>query len=136
MNCAVMVSSTKIVSCGKASPRVAISVTGSIAKITAAFHTSLSNYVDPRGIRYFQNSRTLQVPTSIVSDIQGVVGLTNTVREQIVRHQLIDPARLVLAPLGFAAEFRPDPPPDAMAESILQSIAGQRVDCLRSRIRI
>jgi kumamolisin len=59
-----------------------ISVTGSSAKITAAFHTSLSNYVDPRGIRYFQNSRTLQVPTSIVSDIQGVVGLTNTVREQ------------------------------------------------------
>jgi subtilase family serine protease len=58
------------------------SVTGSSAKITAAFHTSLSNYVDPRGIRYFQNSRTLQVPTSIVSDIQGVVGLTNTVREQ------------------------------------------------------
>jgi subtilase family serine protease len=58
-----------------------LSVTGSSAKITAAFHTSLSNYVDPRGIRYFQNSRTLQVPTSIVSDIQGVVGLTNTVRE-------------------------------------------------------
>jgi subtilase family serine protease len=57
-----------------------ISVTGSSAKITAAFHTSLSNYVDPRGIRYFQNSRSLQVPTSIVSDIQGVVGLTNTVR--------------------------------------------------------
>jgi subtilase family serine protease len=59
-----------------------LSVTGSSAKITAAFHTSLSDYVDPRGIRYFQNSRTLQVPTSIVSDIQGVVGLTNTVREQ------------------------------------------------------
>jgi len=58
-----------------------LSVTGSSAKITAAFHTSLSNYVDPRGMRYFQNSRTLQVPTSIVSDIQGVVGLTNTVRE-------------------------------------------------------
>ena len=58
-----------------------LSVTGSSTKITAAFHTSLSNYVDPRGIRYFQNSRTLQVPTSIVSDIQGVVGLTNTVRE-------------------------------------------------------
>jgi kumamolisin len=58
-----------------------LSITGSSAKITAAFHTSLSNYLDPRGIRYFQNARTLQVPTSIVSDIQGVVGLTNTVRE-------------------------------------------------------
>jgi subtilase family serine protease len=59
-----------------------LSVTGSSAKITAAFHTRLSNYVDPRGIHYFQNSQALQVPTSIVSDIQGVVGLTNTVREQ------------------------------------------------------
>ncbi|MFY9775014.1 MAG: S53 family serine peptidase [Trebonia sp.] len=59
-----------------------LSVTGSSTKVTAAFHTSLSNYVDPRGIRYFQNSRTLQVPTTIVSDIQGVVGLTNTVRAQ------------------------------------------------------
>jgi subtilase family serine protease len=58
-----------------------LSVTGSSAKITSAFHTSLSAYVDPRGIRYFQNSRALQVPTSIASDIQGVVGLTNTVRE-------------------------------------------------------
>ena len=59
-----------------------LSVSGPSTKITAAFHTSLSNYVDPRGIHYFQNSQTLKVPTSIVSDIQGVVGLTNTVREQ------------------------------------------------------
>jgi len=58
-----------------------LSVTGSSAKITAAFHTTLSDYVDPHGTRYFQNSRTLQVPTSIASAIQGVVGLTNTVRE-------------------------------------------------------
>jgi len=58
-----------------------LSVTGSSAKITAAFHTTLSNYVDPHGTRYFQNSRALQVPTSIASAIQGVVGLTNTVRE-------------------------------------------------------
>ena len=58
-----------------------LSVSGPSAKITAAFHTTLSNYVDPRGIHYFQNSRALQVPTSIAGAIQGVVGLTNTVRE-------------------------------------------------------
>lgn len=58
-----------------------IRVTGPSAKITAAFHTKLSNYVDRRGIRYFANSQALSVPTSIVSDIQGVVGLTDTVRE-------------------------------------------------------
>jgi subtilase family serine protease len=58
-----------------------IRVSGSSAKITAAFHTKLNDYVDPRGIRYYSNSRALSVPTSIVSSIQGVVGLTNTVRE-------------------------------------------------------
>jgi subtilase family serine protease len=58
-----------------------IRVAGSSAKITAAFHTKLSDYVDPRGVRYYSNSRTLSVPTSIVGSIQGVVGLTNTVRE-------------------------------------------------------
>jgi glycosyltransferase involved in cell wall biosynthesis len=49
---------------------------------------------------------------------------TETVREQIVRHQLIDPAKLIQAPLGFAPEFRPDPPADAAAEAILQPIGG------------
>jgi subtilase family serine protease len=58
-----------------------IRVTGSSAKIAAAFHTKLSNYVDPRGTHYFANSRALSVPASIVGSIQGVVGLTNTVRE-------------------------------------------------------
>jgi glycosyltransferase involved in cell wall biosynthesis len=50
---------------------------------------------------------------------------TETVREQIVRHRLIDPARLVHAPLGFAEEFRPDPTPDAMAQTILEPISGR-----------
>lgn len=58
-----------------------IQVTGSSAKIAVAFHTALSNYVDPRGVSYFSNSRPLSVPASIAGAIQGVVGLTNTVRE-------------------------------------------------------
>ncbi|HXC85973.1 MAG TPA: S53 family peptidase [Trebonia sp.] len=58
-----------------------IRVAGSSAKITAAFHTKLTDYVDPRGIRYYSNSQALSVPTTIVGSIQGVVGLTNTVRE-------------------------------------------------------
>jgi glycosyltransferase involved in cell wall biosynthesis len=33
---------------------------------------------------------------------------SNAVREQILRHGLIDPARLVHAPLGIAPEFRPE----------------------------
>ncbi len=58
-----------------------IRVTGSSARITAAFHTKLSDYVDPRGVRYHSNSRALSVPASIAGSIQGVVGLANTVRE-------------------------------------------------------
>ncbi len=57
-----------------------IRVTGSSAKITAAFHTRLSTYVDGNGVRYFSNSRVLRVPASIAGGIQGVVGLTDTVR--------------------------------------------------------
>jgi subtilase family serine protease len=65
---------------GTSSPFL-IRVTGSSATITAAFHTRLSDYVDPHGVRYFANSQALRVPTSIAGAIQGVVGLTNTVRE-------------------------------------------------------
>ncbi len=71
-----------------------IRVTGSSARITAAFHTSLSTYVDPKGIRYYSNSRTLSVPSSIAGAIQGVVGLTNTVRAH----------SMVVKPLGRAAK--------------------------------
>jgi subtilase family serine protease len=58
-----------------------IRVTGSSAKITAAFHTTLRSYVDQRGIRYFANSVPVSLPSSIAGGVEGVVGLTNTVRE-------------------------------------------------------
>jgi subtilase family serine protease len=59
-----------------------IRVTGSSAKVTAAFHTDLSDYVDPQGIHYFSNSASVRLPASIASIVQGVVGLSNTVRLQ------------------------------------------------------
>jgi glycosyltransferase involved in cell wall biosynthesis len=40
---------------------------------------------------------------------------TRAVREQIERHGLLDPSRLVHAPYGFAAEFTPAPPPGPSA---------------------
>jgi len=55
-------------------------VTGSSAKITAAFHTALGTYVDRQGIRYYSNTKTVSLPASIASTVQGVVGLSNTVR--------------------------------------------------------
>jgi subtilase family serine protease len=59
-----------------------IRVTGSSAKITAAFHTDLSKYVDRQGTGYYSNSASVRLPASIASLVEGVVGLTNTVRLQ------------------------------------------------------
>jgi subtilase family serine protease len=55
---------------------------GSSRQITAAFHTALSNYRDPRGVRYFSNSTAVELPANVAPKVLGVIGLTNTVREQ------------------------------------------------------
>jgi subtilase family serine protease len=54
--------------------------TGSSAEVSAAFHTDLRNYVGRQGARYFSNSASIRLPASIASAVEGVVGLTNTVR--------------------------------------------------------
>ena len=59
-----------------------IRATGSSARITTAFHTRLSTYVSSRGVGYFANSTDVSLPAAIVSDVQGVIGLTDTVRLQ------------------------------------------------------
>jgi subtilase family serine protease len=53
---------------------------GTSSQISGAFHTTLSTYVDPRGITYFANSTPVLVPSGIAGDTQGVIGLTNTAR--------------------------------------------------------
>jgi kumamolisin len=53
---------------------------GSSARITAAFHTRLSTYAGTGGVPYFANSTEVSVPAAIVADVQGVIGLTSTVR--------------------------------------------------------
>jgi subtilase family serine protease len=57
-----------------------VSATGSSARITAALHTTLSNYVSGQGVRFYANSTAVSLPSSIVGDVQGVIGLTDTVR--------------------------------------------------------
>jgi subtilase family serine protease len=66
-----------------------IRVTGSSARITAAFHTKLSSYAASSGVRYFANSTQVSLPAAIAGNVQGVVGLSNTVR---LRSQAIRPA--------------------------------------------
>jgi kumamolisin len=55
---------------------------GSSHQVSAAFHTTLSDYRDPHGIRYFANSTAVSVPAAIASKMYGVIGLTNTARAQ------------------------------------------------------
>ncbi|HEX3850047.1 MAG TPA: glycosyltransferase family 1 protein [Polyangiaceae bacterium] len=51
---------------------------------------------------------------------------TSTVRAEIERHGLVDPARLVQAPYGIASEFSPTPSAqhDAAATGLLRSLGG------------
>jgi len=57
-----------------------IRATGSSARVSAALHTTLSNYVSGQGVRFYANSTAVSLPSSIVGDVQGVIGLTDTVR--------------------------------------------------------
>jgi subtilase family serine protease len=57
-----------------------IRAAGPSAKIAAAFHTDLRNYVDRKGIHYYSNAASVRLPASIASAVDGVVGLSNTVR--------------------------------------------------------
>jgi subtilase family serine protease len=59
-----------------------VRATGSSTQVSAAFHTTLSTFKDPRGISYFANSTPVELPGTVAGDVLGVVGLTNTVREQ------------------------------------------------------
>ncbi len=59
-----------------------VRATGTSAQVSAAFHTTLSTYKDPRGISYFANSTPVEMPANVAGNTIGVIGLTNTVRER------------------------------------------------------
>jgi kumamolisin len=68
-------------SVGQSSSPFLIRATGSSRQIESAFRTTLGSYVDPRGVRYFSNSSAVQLPSSLIGGVLGVIGLSNTVRE-------------------------------------------------------
>ena len=53
---------------------------GSSAQIDAAFATTINNYRNAQGKKFFSNDSVASVPDSLASSVLGVVGLTNTVR--------------------------------------------------------
>jgi subtilase family serine protease len=64
-----------------------VRASGSSARVSAAFHTTLRNYRSKKGTKYYQNTSAVRLPASIARSVQGITGLTNTVRlhKQIVR---------------------------------------------------
>jgi subtilase family serine protease len=53
---------------------------GSSAQIDAAFATTINNYRNAKGVKFYSNNTLASVPDSLASSVLGVVGLTNTVR--------------------------------------------------------
>jgi subtilase family serine protease len=59
-----------------------VRATGSSAQVAAAFHTQFRSYKSKHGASYFQNSRPVVLPAAMAGYVQGVAGLTNTIRSQ------------------------------------------------------
>ena len=58
-----------------------VRASGSSARVSAAFHTTLSTFKDPRGVTYFANSTPVYLPGTVAGDALGVIGLSNTARD-------------------------------------------------------
>jgi len=56
--------------------------TGTSSAVASAFHTSLHNYRNAKGISYFSNTSEAKMPAHLAAGVLGVVGLSNTVRMQ------------------------------------------------------
>jgi subtilase family serine protease len=55
---------------------------GSSTQIDAAFSTTIENYRNAKGVSFYSNDTSAEVPASLASSVLGFVGLTNTVRLQ------------------------------------------------------
>jgi subtilase family serine protease len=55
---------------------------GSSAQVDSAFATTINNYRNAKGVKFYSNDSAASVPASLASIVKGVVGLTNTVRLQ------------------------------------------------------
>ncbi len=54
---------------------------GSSQVVSSAFGTTLTNYRNSRGQRFFDNSTAVRLPGSLAASVFGVIGLTDMVRE-------------------------------------------------------
>ena len=84
-------------------------VSGPSNMVERVFQTSLSTYRNPRGVTYFSNNSEIQLPTSLATQVLGVVGLSNTVRLQSMRsrpmRQTVPPVPSCEAPYPTTAQL-------------------------------
>jgi subtilase family serine protease len=76
-----------------------VTATGSSQHVSAAFDTSFAMYKGAHNLRFFANSSAAKFPASLASDVQGVVGLNNAVRE----HDNVVRATSTVRPSGHSA---------------------------------
>jgi subtilase family serine protease len=53
---------------------------GSSAQMETAFATTIANYRNAKGVKFYSNSTPASLPDSLAANVLGVVGLTSTVR--------------------------------------------------------
>jgi subtilase family serine protease len=78
--------------------------TGSSARVSAAFRTTLRTYRNPEGKTYYANSSAAKLPVGMVRNVLGVVGLANTVRNR----SMVQRAKDTIRPNGSAASATPN----------------------------
>jgi subtilase family serine protease len=83
-----------------------VRASGSSAQVAAAFRTKFGTYKSKKGVSYYQNTTPVALPSAVASYVQGVTGLTNTVRDtsQVVRPSAKPAAKSAAAPVPPACE--------------------------------
>jgi subtilase family serine protease len=84
-----------------------VAATGSSARVSAAFRTTLRTYISRRGVRYFANSSPVRLPATLAANVLGVLGLSDTARPhdhlalaKLPRQQSRQPAAAATAPVS------------------------------------
>ena len=87
-----------------------VRASGSSARVSAAFHTTMSTFKDPRGVTYFSNSTPVYLPGTVAGNALGVIGLSNTVRDTPGAYRIDNVIHPAGSRPGRPTAKRPTPP--------------------------
>jgi subtilase family serine protease len=97
-----------------------VRATGSSARVSAAFHTTLNRYRDAKGVRYFSNSTAVRLPRALAPGVLGVIGLSNTVRE----HSMVVRAKGTDRPAGSGSPSSSCEAPYPTTQQLFDAVNG------------